>query len=195
MDRLLPFKVKRYERHLSENTLTLELLENRDLIWSEMMDDLNQIVNYLTQHDDQACESNFRMADFAEFGWKAMRSRTTDLAERQEIGQYWQEILDKLSQAQTEELMIDDPIFLCLEAWMEDPRNHDQFVKARELFMKLKMVAENIGANLPYRGPSGFGRKLRQIISNLELYYQIETRFYANTWYYKFSLNPEVEAE
>jgi len=96
-----------------------------------------------------------------------------------------------LSQAQTEELMIDDPIFLCLERWMENTENHGQELRSSELFLELKTVADRIGADLPYRGTSGFGRKIRQIISNLRRYYQIDERESNRHRYYAF--NPKAE--
>ena len=187
MDRLLPFKVKRFQSFIAENRLTPQLLEARDLIWSDMIDQLNPIVNYLLHDDEATLDTNFRLADFAQFGWKAMRSQKQSADQRQEMGDYWLEILDKLSQAQSEELLVEHPIFMCLEQWMENKDNHDKLMKASELFQELSEVSETHRIGLPYQNARSFGRHMVQIRNNLEQYYTIKVSKYQNQSAYTFS--------
>jgi len=171
MDRLLPFKVKRFENFVGEEELTPQLLEARDLIWSDMIDQLTPVVDYLLHHDDQAFKSNFRMADFANFGWKLARAKSPD--RRAEAGDEWAEIIAKLGQAQTEELLIDHPIFMCLDLWMENEDNHGKPMQTSQLFQELSNISETYSIGLPYQSARSLGRQMVQLRSNLEEYYQI----------------------
>jgi DNA primase len=181
MDRILPFKVKRYGQYESESRLTPQLLEARDYIWSELLDELNRITEYLLNRDDVNFNSNFRMADFAEFGWKVMRSRDSS----GELSEYWEEILGQLGQAQTEELFVDDPIIVCLERWMENPDNHGRSVKGSYLYGAFSQIAEEIGIGMSYK-MIGFCQKLAQISSNLQHLYEVKVTKPKNSKHYAF---------
>jgi hypothetical protein len=161
-------------------------------IWSEMMDDLNRVVDYLLNGEEQEFHHNFRMADFADFGWKAMRSRYDQKEDQNEMGQIWLETLGKLSQAQTEEMLIDDPTSMCLEVWMENLDNHGRELRSKDLFVELKTIGENHNIEMPFRGAQGFGRKMNQIVSNLSEYYRVKKRIGRNrVAFYSFFPNDE----
>jgi len=191
MDRLLPFKVKRFQNFVGEEYLTPQLLEARDLIWSDMIDQLNPIVDYLLHHDDQDFKSKFRMADFANFGWKLARAQSPDRPA--EAGDEWGEIIDKLGQAQTEELLSDNAIFMCLEHWLEDESNHGRPLPTSNLFQELSDISETYSIGLPYKSARSFGRQMVQLRSNLETYYQISVTSHRNKTAYAF-LPKEVTA-
>jgi len=179
---------------ISENELTPRLLEARNHIWSDMIDQLNPIVDYMLHHDDQASfSSNFRMADFANFGWKALRSKATQPQERQELGDYWLEILDKLDQAQTEELLIDHPIYMCLERWMENTDNHGSPTPTVQLYQQLSEISETYSIGMPYQSSRSFSRQLSQLKSNLLQYYKIEVTKPQNRITYAFWPIQELE--
>ena len=197
MDRLLPFKLKRYTSYVSENVMTPELMKRRDQVWSDMINQLNPIVNYLLHHDDQELSFNFRMADFANFGWKMQRSMFPEDEERkQAIGDYWLEILTKLDQAQTDELLKDHPIFMCLEYMMEDEDMHGRGLTALQLYERLLPISEEHSVGLFYKSVRSFGRQLSQIVTNLQHYYRVsDSEKYNNNKLYRFWPKQEADLE
>lgn len=192
MDRLLPFKVKRLEQFIPQQQISQQLMDNRDLLWSEMIDDLNQLVAYM-QSQNTVFRSQFRMADFAQFGWQAIRADYQLASEQQEMGDYWLQLLGKLDQAQDEELLSDNPIALALSIWLEQPSNQGQELKSAELYNQLVQVAEEHRIGLPYKSSRSFGRAMRNIVTNLATYFQVQQRKVNNTFCYTFHPLPTTQ--
>lgn len=69
-DRMLIFNLKRFEIFKAESRILKEVLDNRNLLISEIIRDLQPILSILEEMKDYNFESNLRMADYADLGYK-----------------------------------------------------------------------------------------------------------------------------
>ena len=174
VDRMIPFKVKRWEKASPDDRTLSSLMANRNAIMSEFMDDLNRMVSYYLRNPELNYETSFRIADFAEVGWVYMRSTTADIEKSEGLGNYWDLLLDKLINSQSEELLLGFPIYRCLTIWMQDENNHGRAVAAFELFEAFKVIEEKKSYGFRHQTPRSFGKELARITSNLHNFYQTE---------------------
>ena len=79
--------------------------------------------------------------------------------------------MGKLINLQSDELLLDHPIYHFLQTWMQDENNHGRTVIAADLFEEFK---ERKSHGVDYQTTRSFGRGLVSIISNLQNFYQIE---------------------
>ncbi len=171
VDRLLIFKVDRIEPFISENTLREERLSQRNLIWSELLENLNVIVATLKEDNEEKFTTNHRMADFAELGYR--------IASGQGFGEDFKNALKKTQEEQDIFLLEDEPIYLALEIWIQDKGNRGDELTAAELRAKLETVASDNSIIWPYetttpqssKKPISFAKKLNNIWSNLQAFF------------------------
>src|SRR4029077_27607 len=83
---------------------------------------------------------DFRMADFASFAMIVGRVGGE--------GEMARSILKKLDSARSDLLLSDDPIALCLEKWLQEPKNHGRKSSSDELSKELGEVAKS--ENIPW---------------------------------------------
>lgn len=69
-DRLLLFHVTRFESFEAESGLLAELMEHREMILTDLVEDLQAVVRILRDTQGQRHPCRFRMADFADFALK-----------------------------------------------------------------------------------------------------------------------------
>jgi len=163
VDRLLLFQVERLPKFRSEAKIIGEILEHRDELWSELLNDLNMIVTAL-ERDKEPFLTSHRMADWAELAWR--------IAKTQGQGDRFIELLEKMDRAQSEFLLEDEPIYQCLEVWLPD--NIGRTVTTGELFEEFKKVAEANGITFYYENARSFGMRLRNIYSNLAEFFDVQ---------------------
>ena len=175
VDRLLLCQVERLPKFRSEAKIIGEILEHRDELWSELLKDLNMIVAALKKDNEQFLTSH-RMADWAELAWR--------IAKIQEQGDRFIELLEKMDRAQSEFLLEDEPIYQCLEVWL--PNNIGITVTTAELYQEFKKVAEENNILFYYESTRSLGMRLRNILTNLAEFYDIESTKERNKWRYSF---------
>lgn len=183
VDRLLLFRVQRLEEFVSESRLLGEIQKCRNELWTEMLIDLNQIVAAL-KDDDKPFLSQHRMADWAELGWR--------IAKTQDAGDYFIELLEKMDRERSELVLEENPIFLCLDIWLANPKNHGREVTASTLYNEFQIIAEKEKTSFTFKNAKSFGIHLRNIMGNLKEFFGVEA-VKKERWYYKFAPKNEVK--
>lgn len=188
VDRLLLFRVKRLDQFRPDSEILSEIAELRDDLWSEVIDQLNQIVRVL-KNDTQQFTSTFRMADFAKIGWRIAKALGGV-----KLGDHFIELLEKMDQERNEFLIEDNPIVELLDLWLKREKKE---VPTSELFSDLKDIAENENIEFDFRSARSFGMHFRHIVNNLREHYNISESRDERTrsWRYKIELDAEPSAE
>ena len=153
---------------------------------SELIDNLNRMVSYYLRNPELNYETSFRIADFAEVGWVYTRSMTAEIEKSEGLGNYWDRLLGKLINSQSEELFLGLPIYRCLQTWMQDGNNHGRAVAAFELFEAFQIIEEKQSYGFRHQTTRSFGRSLANIRSNLQNFYRIELTKKDNRYIYAF---------
>ncbi len=181
VSRLLLFRVETLEACLSEYKIFENILEHRNDLWSELIRDLNNIVAALAT-DNEPFTSKWRMADWATLGWRI--AKTDDAAD------VFIELLDKMTVAQAEFLLEDDPIVECLDYWLQKPPNVGREITSGELYKEFIDVAKDnkIPLEEAVSSPSVFGKKLKGLSKSIQNFYQVEMQIGGkNKRFYKFA--------
>ncbi|MDD5529546.1 MAG: hypothetical protein PHX21_05890 [bacterium] len=174
-DRLLILKVDKIEDFISENELLTNILQNRNLIWTEIIQKLQKIIKKLKETSVTQYTSGFRMAD-----WAVLLFRMTGQQE------CIQEILDKMEKEQAEFTLDEEPIFQTLTMWIEHG-NEGKSTTTGDLYKELKAIAEREKIDFYYKSSQSFGIKIKHIRSNLENFFKITThREHGNKTTYTF---------
>ena len=179
--RLLLFRVETLESCRSEYEIYEYLFEHRNDLWSELIRDLNAIVAALAV-DKEPFTSKWRMADWATLGWR--------IAKTDNSADVFIDLLNKMTVAQAEFLLEDDPIAETLEYWLQDSRNVGREVTSGELYKEFIDVAESNSIPLKeaVSSPSGFGKKLKGLSKSIQNFYHVEMHVdNRNKRYYKFN--------
>lgn len=180
--RLLLFRVETLESCRSEYEIYEQIFRYRNDLWSELVRDLNNIVAALAV-DKEPFMSKWRMADWATLGWRI--SKNINAAD------VFLELLNKMTVAQAEFLLEDDPVAECLEYWLQEPKNVGREITSGELYKEFISVAETnkIPFNEACSSPRGFGKKIKGSLKALQNFYSVESREGAkNKRFYKFTL-------
>lgn len=158
VDRLLLLKVERLEHFAPERELLEAVDARRDELWSELLSDLNEIVAALRQSTIKP-DIQFRMSDWADLCWR--------IAEQQGVGAEFLSILKQLSTEQSAFLLEDDLLYICLLAWLENPRNSGREVNAGILYNELNEIALREKMEWPYNNTMSLAKRLNNVKSNL----------------------------
>jgi len=139
----------------------------RNLIWSELLNDLNSIVASLTDMTGRP-ETNFRMSDWANLCWH--------IARIQEADDSFDIILHKLSIEQANFALEDDPLYLCLSIWLQNTDNLGKEFDASTLYKEFGKIAEFDHIEWSYKSTMSFAKRLNNIDSNLKQLVGFEIR-------------------
>ncbi len=179
LDRMLVLQTQRRPKFNPEQAQLAQISKMRNLLWTELLRDLNRILNFVRRpgHDDEAL--GFRMADFASFaiavaGAEGQPNRAT-------------RILGCLEARRAEMLMLEEPISICLETWLVEPSNRGKQVTSRELNDELQSIARQTGTPWPYTGGQSLGQRLPHITASLRQRFVVQTdQDSANQIWYRF---------
>jgi len=158
-DRLLVLHVDRITAFQREEVLRSAVDHHHDELWTELINDLNGIINHIKVHGLSTCET-FRLADWASLG--------LTIAESQGFRDEFNGILLALSMQQSEFALEDDPLLEQLIIWLENPDNHNRIVDAATLFEELQIQASYKHTFWPYKSPKAFAKRLNNIWDNLD---------------------------
>lgn len=181
VSRLLLFRVETLGSCISEYTIFEHVLRYRNDLWSELIRDLNVIVAALAV-DKEPFTSRWRMADWADLGWR--------IAKTDKAADVFIELLSKMTVAQAEFLLEDDPIAETLEYWLQKPQNVGREITSGELYKEFVDIAEEekIPLKEDISSPSAFGKKLKGLSKNLQNFYEVEMQVDSRSRrHYKFS--------
>ena len=120
----------------------------------------------------------FRMADWAKIAWQ--------IAKVPGYEKTFLDLLDKMDRAQSEFLLEDDPIFLCLDAWLTTKENVGREVMSSTLFNEFQIIAQAERFSFDYKNATSLGIHLRNIIEDLREFFDVGAEKYRNRWTYTF---------
>jgi hypothetical protein len=175
-DRLLILTVGRLNSFRSEEEMLAKVDSKRNELWTELINDLNEVIVWLKKNPSRRA-SGFRLADWA--------SLCLEIAESQGLAEVFLKILGKLSQQQSTFVLEDDPLYVCLQIWLDDHANQGKKVDASQLFGELRNVASSHNMDWPYQNVRSFAKRLGNIRSNLQDFFDIDTKLDARKrrWY------------
>jgi len=166
LDRTLILQTERRERFSPEASQLGEVLKNRNLLWTEMLHQLNRIVRVLRNSEGEIINCRFRMADFAAFALKAARINGQEQMARRILGQ--------MESRRSNMLLADEPIAICLEEWLIEPKNHGRVVTAGDLYVELAKIAGSNKIPWPYQSAQALGQRLSHIQTNLREQFDVD---------------------
>ena len=178
-DRTLVLRTRRLEGFIRESKLLAEVLQCRNQLMSELLEELQAIVGHLASAAEIPSVS-IRMADFASFALQ--------------VGALWgcreeiEETFQKLEQAQIELVTEEEPIVQMLEYWLEDKLNHGRVVDCKTLYRELSVLARERRLKWPYQSSRSLAQRLHHLRDNLKLAFDviIDTNPSSNTHTYSF---------
>jgi hypothetical protein len=160
LDRTLVLHTKRRANYSPENAQLQLIATNRDALWSELLSYLSHIVAYLG--NDKLAEEyvRFRMADFASFAMLvgSVRGQTGVV----------RSILEKLDSVRSDMLLSEDPVCVCLESWLKEPKNHLREITSGDLNSELGVIAKGEKIGWRYENGRALAQRLAHIVTNLE---------------------------
>jgi hypothetical protein len=166
LDRTLVLQTQRRAQFSPEQAQLEAIAKKRNLLWTELLRNLNRLLPFLRPSGSDSNQVSFRMADFANF---AMSFGAAE-GQPQKAGR----ILQCLESRRAETLLSDEPVSECLENWLADPENHGSEVTSGMLHLALQHVAEQLGINWPYRSGRSLGQRLAHITTDLRERFRVE---------------------
>lgn len=153
-DRTLVLKLARLVDRQPEDELLNAVAQRRNVLWSELLDELNAVVRHLKENPEPVRVS-FRMADFASFALKV----ATLWGCREEI----ERALAKLERLQVNCAFENEPIHRLLELWLRDPSNRGRELDAGMLHREWSKLAEENRIPWPFESGKSLGQALGRL--------------------------------
>lgn len=183
-DRLLIFRLKRFEKFIPERILLEQIIKNRNALMTQIAHDLNSIVNEVNSPINTETETDFRMADFAILGEKIWRAIGGDSGVEK-----FKAVISKMKLAQEAFSVEDDPLPDLITEWIEkNPCSTG--ITASKLFPQLKAIADEQHIPFNLKSVRSLGRQLSMIRQPLLELCGIKTSSYqgrGRTKYWVFS--------
>jgi len=167
-DRLILIKVMRFTQFRSESVLLTEISDERDVILSEVVSTLQDILPALKKDQDKEYPSMFRMADFYTFSMKVGPCLGIEKESMEEM-------FLKLARQQSYFSLEQDPTVVLLLLWAE--KNPDQEVTNKQLWERLKALAKEERMDFPYKtGFASFSQIMSHLRPKLKDFFDISER-------------------
>jgi len=160
-DRLLLLNVERLELFAPEASLTAEFHEKRNAIMTEVVGQLQEVLQALEFASGTTYTTRFRMADFADFALK--------IAHAQGWGERMESIFEAMREEQNTFAMDGEPLFELIEIWTTEKEhlNVGRWVATTELWSELCDVARRSRMAFPYRTPRALGGRITKLAEAL----------------------------
>jgi hypothetical protein len=158
------------EHFRSEARILKEIADNRDYLWSELLHNLNMIVKALREDTAEPFTSNYRMADFAELGWR--------IAKADNAGDLWLSLLGKMQKERSEFLLFEDPIYQVIHTIILSTGHTIEDMTTSQLYSVFKEYAEkdNIAFTDSVKSAMSLGKRLGHLLHDLQEYFDITRR-------------------
>jgi hypothetical protein len=185
LDRTLILQTERRRIFLPEEVQLAQIAKTRNLLWTELLRNLNRVVAQLKEGGSQSTELSVRMADFARFALTAARADGLEQMARR--------ILETMESRRTEMLLSEEPISICLEKWLQKPENVGRAVTSADLNRELGAIAGRHEISWPYKSAHALGQRLSHITTNLEEKFEVQImRDSSNVLSYAFKCPSET---
>jgi hypothetical protein len=166
LDRTLIFRISRLEKNVPEHRLLEEVEQNRNRLWSELLERLNDMVAWLTKNE-QTAEVPYRMADFASFAIAVGKATGEEAIAISALNRMQGELNRTLYEQES--------LFECLREWLvTDASNEGRLVTSGELCEELRTVAGGLNFVWPYDGAKSLGQRLPNVMTNLKKYFSVD---------------------
>ena len=152
-DRLIIFRLDRFDNFKSGEKLIEALDQNRQSILSELIENLNGIVELL-QNDGSSLPTPFRMADWAENGWK--------ISKHFGVEEVFLRIVQKMNLSQSHFALDDDLLFRPFRNGCQQNKQNRE-VTASDLYGDLAKIMGKETWQFHYRSPIALGKRLSNI--------------------------------
>jgi len=159
-ERLLTLHFDRPARYVPESSLFAELEARRGAVWGDLLALVAKTADGIDAHPAPAM--NFRMADFAAFGWRAFAANGWDTTS-------WDGILTRLTQSQMRFASDGDGVVSALRMLLQTEPLPIGPIPAGDLYRRLLPIAEKEFLPFP-KAANGFSRRL----SNLRRVIEVE---------------------
>lgn len=190
-DRTLVFRVERLGKgeFVGERTFYDALVDNRDAVWSDYLDNLNRVVAHLNDGADRDISTTFRMAS-----WAILCHVVGEALGVDNVGA----LLESMRTEQARFALEEEPIGLVLAAWskLSDDGGHligpdDMAVwrSASKLVEDMNQIARDERIALDVSSPQGMASKVNQLESELKELYGLETKPAGRSKAYRFVVN------
>ena len=185
LDRTLILQTERRQHFAPEQAQLDQIAKSRNLLWTELLRDLNRIVAHLKETEGEVLDGRFRMADFASFAMKVAQAQGHE--EKARI------IFEKMESRRTEMLLAEEPIAACLERWLLNSGNVGKTVTSADLNRQLASIAARQEIGWPYRSARALAQKLSHITTHLRERFDVQVDHdSANQCLYRFA--PKAES-
>jgi len=170
VDRLILLNTELVREPMSRSALFKELLDNREMIMTEVLVNLNSIIGMLRRHSVWNPPCVFRIADWELFGRKVHDERSC-------IG--FIEILKKMNKEKSKFGLEEDPLYLLLKHEVYDEGRTIVDRSASELHRDLHDWAEAMRMKdfiKRYKSPISLGKRLVNIKEELNIEFDFQAR-------------------
>jgi len=170
IDRLILLNTELVREPMSRSALFKELGDNREIIMTEVLVNLNSIIRLLRRRDEWNPPCIFRIADWELFGRKVHNERNRD---------GFIEILEKMNKEKSKFGLEEDPLYLLLIHRVYDVGTTIVDKSASELYEILLELSETLKIkdfSKRYKSPISLGRRLANIKEELKNEFDLEIR-------------------
>lgn len=183
-DRSIILTAKPLPFHVPEFHLHKEIVDNRNELWWELMNDLVGVTKELSKA--QSADEDFRMADFAHLLFALCRVHKRET----------KNLIRFMKQRQTQAMVEHDAFWQTLELWLQDENNLGRVMQPRQLHAELlrKSAMHDLPYNRVVSGAMKLGRKLREMEKVFDSQgFVFRTRDHCNSSRYIFHRKEEAE--
>jgi hypothetical protein len=171
-ERLLPIRITRIGEFRPDEELRSMLLQDRNRLLSLLATIAQAIVMDIKGRPIRRGPGFFRMADVGGFALRVGACVGGDESGAERM----QDILKRLTQAQTDFSAEDDPLLGALDAWLAIGGNTDREIATGQLFKEMKQIAAADGLPFPYANVQVFGKALSDREQSLRSAYEMTER-------------------
>jgi hypothetical protein len=170
VDRLILLSTELIREPMSRSALFKEVADNREMIMTEVLVNLNSIIRLLRRRDEWNPPCVFRIADWELFGRKVHNARNQN---------EFIEILKKMNKEKSKFGLEEDPLYILLEHIIYDEGGELVDKSSSELYASLQELAESIRMkdfDKRYKNPTSLGRRLANIKEELNKEFDFQVR-------------------
>lgn len=169
-DRLLIMSTEKPGTFLSKKAMNKKVLKNRNLIMSEIMNEIKRILGIFRQYPEDI-DTDFRIADFASFCLRIARHDGYELKMKK--------LLKTMNREQSRMTLEREngTLFDLIKEWTVRDSNSERFVTNAELWKELCSIADEKQIDFEYRRKNrAFYQKMGSLRSNLKEFFTIEEK-------------------
>lgn len=160
-DRTVVFRVTRLDNFIGMRGFLNPVVRNRDSLWSDYLDNLNEIVATMRNTDLESMVSTHRMSD-----WAAFAKVCGDVLEPDNVD----ETLEVMQKERALFALEDDSLFRAIREWLTDEGDNVRGVKwkASGLLTELQEYAEDNDIEFTYNRAQTLGKRLTNVAEEMD---------------------------